>query len=130
VRIFYYRERGGAEVDVVLERNNILLGVDCLLTADVSEYRQRGMKSFLKRYPQAKWAFVAPVTKGYEIDKKMRVVSWGRWVEGALKVRAWGAFPPPPLLIKIQNHKFLTPSNPKHHIPNYIPRTQVLGQRF
>lgn len=76
-RIFHYRERGGAAVDLVLERDNMMLGIECLLTADVSEYRQRGMKSFLKRYPRAKAVFVAPVTKGYQIDKKMQVVPWG-----------------------------------------------------
>ena len=76
-RIFYYRERGGAEVDLVFEGDKIMLGIECLLTADVSEYRQRGMKSFLKRYPQAKGVFVAPVTQGYEINKRMQVVPWG-----------------------------------------------------
>jgi predicted AAA+ superfamily ATPase len=76
-RIFHYRERGGAELDLVLETGRMMLGIECVLSADVSEYRQRGMKSFLNKHPRAKGIFVAPVTEGYKLSDRMRVVPWG-----------------------------------------------------
>jgi predicted AAA+ superfamily ATPase len=76
-RMFHYRERGGAELDLVLETGKKMLGIECLLSADVSEYRQRGMKSFLNKYPRAQGIFIVPVTEGYKLSDRMRVVPWG-----------------------------------------------------
>ncbi len=43
---------------------------------DVSEYEQRGMKSFLKSFPEAVGYFIAPIERGYKISERMQVIPW------------------------------------------------------
>jgi hypothetical protein len=74
--IFHYRTRGGAEIDLVLKTRDKLVGIECVTSVDISDYAQRGMKSFLKKYDKAVGYFVAPVQKGYKIDKNLFVIPW------------------------------------------------------
>ncbi len=75
-KLFYYRTRGGAEIDLVLQTKEKLIGIECLSTVDVSLYRQRGMKSFLEKYPNAVGYFVAPVQKGFQLAGNIHVIPW------------------------------------------------------
>jgi len=75
-KIYYYRTRGGANIDIVLETKDRIIGIECSTKIDIPPYAQRGMKSFLKKYPKAKGYFIAPVQKAYSIDKNIRVIPW------------------------------------------------------
>lgn len=75
-KLFYYRTRGGAAIDLVLQTKDNIVGIECLINDDVSEYRQRGMKSFLENFPTATGYFIAPIERGYKINEKMQVISW------------------------------------------------------
>ena len=75
-KLYYYRTRGGAEIDLVLKTNNKLIGIECTTSVDISAYKQRGMKSFLKKYDKAVGYFVAPVQKSYSIEKNIFVIPW------------------------------------------------------
>lgn len=74
--LFYFRTRGGAEIDLVLKTKDKLIGIDCVTSDDISPYRQRGMRSFLEKYNNAVGYFVAPVQRHYSIEKNMHVISW------------------------------------------------------
>lgn len=74
--LYYYKTRGGAELDFVLKTKDKMIGIECMSGVDVSAYRLRGMKSFLKKYPHAKGYIIAPVQTGYEIDKNIFVIPW------------------------------------------------------
>lgn len=75
-KLYHYRTRGGAEIDLILETKSKLIGIECLTTMDISLYRQRGMKSFLEKYPHASGYFVAPVQTGFQLDKNVYVIPW------------------------------------------------------
>lgn len=75
-KLYYYQSRGGASIDLVLEADGHLIGVDCITNIDVSPYRVRGMKSFLKKYPNAKGYIVAPVQSMYKLEENITVVPW------------------------------------------------------
>jgi uncharacterized protein len=74
--LYYYRSRGGAEVDLILQTNNEIVGIDCTTSIDISPYALRGMKSFLKKYDHAKGYIVAPVQEAYKIEKNIFVIPW------------------------------------------------------
>lgn len=74
--LYYYKTRGGATLDLVLKTNNKLIGIDCMTNADVSPYKQRGMKSFLNKYKDATGYFIAPVQEPYKIDENIFVIPW------------------------------------------------------
>jgi predicted AAA+ superfamily ATPase len=74
--IYYYRTRGGAEIDLVLKTKDKLVGIECVTSDDISPYRQRGMKSFLEKYDGAIGYFVAPVQKSFSIGKNIHVIPW------------------------------------------------------
>lgn len=75
-KLFYYNTRGGAKIDLVLQTREQLVGIECLINDDVSEYRQRGMKSFLENYQNATGYFIAPIDRGYKINERMQVIPW------------------------------------------------------
>lgn len=75
-KLFYYRTRGGAEIDLVLQTRDKTIGIECLMNDDISAYRQRGMRSFLDNFPNAIGYFIAPIDKGYTIDSRMQVIPW------------------------------------------------------
>lgn len=74
--LYSYRTRGGANIDLVLKTNEKLVGIDCVTSIEVSAYKQRGMKSFLKKYPDAIGYFVAPVQKAYPLGDRLFVIPW------------------------------------------------------
>lgn len=74
--LFHYRSRGGAEIDLVVQTKEKLIGIDCITSDDISPYRQRGMRSFLEKYPHAIGFFIAPVQRGYSIEKNIYVIPW------------------------------------------------------
>jgi uncharacterized protein len=75
-KIFHYRTRGGAEIDLVLKTKDKLIGIECHMSDNIRAYAQRGMKSFLSRYPNAKGYFVAPIQKPYNLEKNLTVIPW------------------------------------------------------
>lgn len=75
-KLYYYKKRGGAEIDLVLKTNNKLVGIKCVTHVNISPYRQRGMKSFLKNYEDAVGYFIAPVQTPYKIGKNIFVIPW------------------------------------------------------
>jgi len=75
-KLFYYRTRGGAEIDLVIKTDHKIIGVNCTTNIDISPYNLRGMKSFLSNYPTAKGYIVAPVQTPYSIEKNITVVPW------------------------------------------------------
>lgn len=74
--LYHYRTRGGAEIDLVLETNDKLVGIECMTSIDITPYKQRGMKSFLRKYNKAIGIFVAPVQERYKIGKNIFVIPW------------------------------------------------------
>jgi predicted AAA+ superfamily ATPase len=74
--ITHYRQRGGAEVDIVLRTPNQLVAIDCCNTVDISSYRQRSIKSFLAKYPKAQGLIVAPITESFRITERLTAIPW------------------------------------------------------
>ena len=74
--LYYYQTRGGAAIDLVLKTNTKLVGIECVITIDISPYKQRGMKSFLKKYKDAVGYFIAPIQKPYKLEKNIFVIPW------------------------------------------------------
>lgn len=74
--LYYYRTRGGAEIDLVLKTKDKIIGIECIDSVEISNYAQRGMKSFLKKYNKAEGYFIAPVTEPYKLGKRMCVIPW------------------------------------------------------
>lgn len=74
--LYYYQTRGGAQIDLVLKTNNKLVGIECMTTINISPYKQRGMRSFLKKYKNAIGYFVAPVQEPYKLEKNIFVIPW------------------------------------------------------
>ena len=74
--LYYYRSRGGATIDLVLQTANEIAAIDCTTSVNISPYKLRGIKSFLTKYPSAKAYIVAPVQENYKIEKNIEVVPW------------------------------------------------------
>ena len=74
--LYYYRTKGGAEIDWVLETREKLVGIECFTSVDITPYRLRGMKSFLKNNPTATGYLIAPVQTPYLIDENIYVIPW------------------------------------------------------
>lgn len=66
--LFSYRARGGSEIDLVIQRDKELLGIQISIKSDISAYSLRGLKSFLAAHSNAKGVVIAPVTEDYLID--------------------------------------------------------------
>jgi len=75
-KLFFYKTRGGAEIDLVVQHNKKIIGIECTTSIDISEYKQRGMKSFLKKYPKAHGYIIAPVQQYYKILNNLHVIPW------------------------------------------------------
>lgn len=75
-QLYYYKTLGGAEIDLVLKTKDTLAGIECVTHSDISPYRQRGMKSFLEKYPEAQGYFVAPVEREFQLTPRMHVIPW------------------------------------------------------
>ena len=76
-KLYYYRTRGGAKVDLVLQTNQKhLVAIECVTSVDISPYMQRGMKSFLNNHKEATGYFIAPVQEAYKLDKNIFVIPW------------------------------------------------------
>lgn len=74
--LFYYKSKGGAEIDLVLESDKKIIGIECCTSDTINPLKQRGMKSFLKKYKNAIGYFIAPVQKAYTIDENIHVIPW------------------------------------------------------
>ncbi len=74
--LYYYRTRGGAEIDLVLKTRMNLIGITCTTNVDISPYTQRGMKNFVKKHKDAVGYFIAPVQKQFQIEKNIFVIPW------------------------------------------------------
>ena len=74
--LYHYKTRGGAEVDLVLRTKEKLIGIECMTQVNISAYHQRGMKSFLNKYKNAKGYFIAPIQKPYQLDKNIYAIPW------------------------------------------------------
>lgn len=74
--VFYYKTRGGAGIDFVLQTKEKIIGIECVVSDDITAYKQRGLKSFLSKYPEAVGYFIAPVQKNYKIESNIEVISW------------------------------------------------------
>ncbi len=74
--LYYYRTRGGAEIDLVLKTRGKLVGIECTTTVDIPAYKQRGMNNFLKKYDKAIGYFVAPVQKAYSLQNNIQIIPW------------------------------------------------------
>lgn len=77
-QLYYYNARGGASIDLVLKTRDHLIGIECVTSVDISDYAQRGMKSFLKKYDNAIGYFIAPVQKVYSIADNIHVIPWNQ----------------------------------------------------
>lgn len=77
-QLYHYRTRGGAEIDLVLETRERLVGIECVTNDHISDYAQRGMKSFLDKYPHATGYFIAPVQKMYSLAENIHVIPWNQ----------------------------------------------------
>ncbi len=77
-QLYYYRTRGGAEIDLVLKTKDNLIAIECVTTVDISDYMQRGMKIFLKKYSNAIGYFIAPVQKMYALSENIYVIPWSQ----------------------------------------------------
>jgi len=75
-KLSYFRSRGGAELDLILKVNNEIIGLECSTSIDISPYRLRGMKSFLRKYPDATGYIIAPVLEAYRVEKNILVIPW------------------------------------------------------
>lgn len=78
--IYYYASRGGANVDLILRTKDKLIAIECMTSVDISDYAQRGMKSFLNKYAGSVGYFVAPVQKAYSLAHNMHVIPWNQMV--------------------------------------------------
>ncbi|ATN66202.1 ATPase [Coxiella burnetii] len=78
-QLYYYRARGGAAIDLVLQTNQTLIGIEGTTSIEITPYKQRGMKSFLSKYKQAKGYFIAPVQESYKLDNNLFVIPWD-WI--------------------------------------------------
>jgi predicted AAA+ superfamily ATPase len=74
--LYYYRTRGGAEIDLVLKTNDQLIGIECSTSVDISPYKLRGMESFLKKHEEAVGYIIAPIQKAYKASEKIFVIPW------------------------------------------------------
>lgn len=72
----YYQTRGGASIDLTLSTKEALAGIECCTNVDITDYKLRGMRSFLKKHENAKGYIVAPVQNAYQIDTRIVVVPW------------------------------------------------------
>ncbi len=75
-KLFHYRTRGGAEIDLIMKVNNNIIGIECMTNIDISPYRLRGMQSFLRKYNNAKGYIIAPVQEPYNVDENIKVIPW------------------------------------------------------
>ena len=75
-QLYYYKTLGGAEIDLVVKTKDSLAGIECVTHNEISPYRQRGMKRFLEKYPEAQGYFVAPVERGFQLAPRMHVIPW------------------------------------------------------
>lgn len=77
-KIYHYKSRGGAEIDLVVETKENLFAIQCVCTDEINEFMQRGMKAFLEKHEDAVGYFVAPVQKGYSLADNLHVIPWGQ----------------------------------------------------
>lgn len=75
-KLYYYRSRGGAEVDLVMKTNSQIIAINCTTSIDISPYNLRGIKSFLAKYPDAKGYIIAPVQEMRLIEKNLALIPW------------------------------------------------------
>jgi hypothetical protein len=75
----YYRTRGGAEVDLIMQtkgRDQKLVAIECMTSIDIRPHRLRGIKGFLEKYDHAQGYIIAPVQEGYKIQDNLHVIPW------------------------------------------------------
>ena len=53
-RAYHWRSHGGAEVDLILERDGIFIPIEVKSKARISEADTRGIRAFRKTYPNIK----------------------------------------------------------------------------
>lgn len=72
----YYRTRGSASIDLAINANGTLVGIECVTSVDITDYKLRGMRSFLKKQENAQGYIIAPVQDAYQVDNRITVVPW------------------------------------------------------
>ena len=75
-KLYYYKSRGGAKVDLILKTRNKIAAIDCTTTVDITPYKQRGIRSFLNKNKDAVGYIIAPVQQQFRIDNNIFVIPW------------------------------------------------------
>lgn len=78
--LYYYRSRGRAEIDLVMKKNDTVIGIECTTSIDISPYKLRGMRSFIHEMEQQSknvtGYIIAPVQEPFTIDRNIFVIPW------------------------------------------------------
>ncbi len=80
--VSYYKTRGGAEVDIILEYKNNkenkteLIAVEAMISEKIHPYKLKGINSFLKKYKHAIGYVIAPVSDLYQEEERLFIVPW------------------------------------------------------
>lgn len=77
--LFHWRTSGGAEVDVVLERNGVLFPIEVKAKSHPTLLDLRGIKSFRETYPRrkiGKGLVIAPAEASFQITAEDFVIPW------------------------------------------------------
>ena len=81
--LWYWRDQGGNEVDLLLERNQTLTAVECKLTEKPRSADLKGIHRLIKFYgrPMIAHAYLAcPIAMGFDIDAGVTAVpGWTTW---------------------------------------------------
>lgn len=78
-RVYHWRTHGGAEVDLVLERDGIFYPIEIKAASNPSRHALSGIRAFRKTYPHLKTApglVVCPCKKFRKISKRDYLMPW------------------------------------------------------
>lgn len=79
LNFFHWRSSGGAEVDLILEVNNIFYPIEIKGKTALNKYDARGLKAFRESYPHlkiAKGLILYPGKEAYPVDKDTLAIPW------------------------------------------------------
>ncbi len=84
--LWYWRDQGGNEVDLLLEQNQKLIAIECKLTERPDQKALRGIKRLRKFYgeEQISQAYIAcPIEQAFDIEPGTTAISgWTSWEIG------------------------------------------------
>lgn len=84
VRLLFWRDHNGPEVDYVLEKEGLYIPIEVKLKKNPSEKDIKHLKVFREEYPVKKSYVVANVDQAYELEEGIEVIPWnqlGRIIE-------------------------------------------------